>query len=344
MLKLASHTRGFATPVRCPACRYPNLAIDIWCERCGRPLDWKRTVEAPAETRPLAPAVEAPPAATPIAYCPNCGAPNLVSDKYCPRCGSAMSRTPGAAAAAAPARRGRRRRVTRLPRLRWPALTLPKLPQPRLVMPRFSPPGRLPRVPGIALVIAAVLAVALIVPLAYARLPAGHPVAARQAAGTRLPSAGGASAASTPQAAAIAGVEAKTGLRYATKCPTNAACLSLVSETAGKNAAVFVFSTARSGGRQCAGYVFHGGGGWHLVDAACGLPDQLSPLVGRDATVRVPGSCANVRETASLTGRVVACINDGTAVHIDGGPTYADGRLWWHEKLGWMAHDFLVGP
>jgi hypothetical protein len=41
---------------------------------------------------------------------------------------------------------------------------------------------------------------------------------------------------------------------------------------------------------------------------------------------------------------VVACLNDSTTVHIDGGPTYADSRLWWHQNRGWMAQDFLAGP
>ena len=38
---------------------------------------------------------------------------------------------------------------------------------------------------------------------------------------------------------------------------------------------------------------------------------------------------------------------DGSAVvwlRIDGGPTWADSRLWWHEQHGWVAHDFLTGP
>ena len=46
----------------------------------------------------------------------------------------------------------------------------------------------------------------------------------------------------------------------------------------------------------------------------------------------------------SLNGTVIACLNDGTTVHIDGGPNFADGRLWWHETRGWIAHDFLTGP
>ena len=211
-------------------------------------------------------------------------------------------------------------------------------------MPRVSlPRWHRPRVPRLVLTVAVVLAVLLVVPLAYLLLPSTHLVAARQTAAGHLPSTAGTTA-GTPQAAAIPGVEAKTGLHFAAKCATTAACLSLIGQTVGTDAAVVIFSTASSGGRHCAGYVFHRGGSWHLLDTVCALPDQLSPLVGHDATVHVPGSCANVHEVAGLSGRVVGCVYDGAAVRIDRGPIYADGRLWWHEKLGWIAHDFLVGP
>jgi Double zinc ribbon len=351
MLKLAASRKPFGTPVRCPACRYPNLAIDIWCERCGRPLDLKPTQTPPAGPLPIAPVDEARPIGSPTAYCPNCGAPNPVSDKYCPGCGSSMSTAPRSEPLRRVSRRARRQGGWRIPHLRVPTLTLPALTLPRLSLPRLSLPRvsmtgrRLPRVPGTVGIVAAVVAVLvllLIVPLAYARLPAGHPVAARQTGQGRLPSTAGST--SSPQAAALSGVEAKTGLRFATTCPTNAACLSLVSQTVGTDAAAVVFSTARSGGRQCAGYVFRQGGGWHFLDAVCGLPNQLSPLVGHDATVHVPNSCANLRTAPGLRAAVVGCIGDGTVVQVEGGPTYGDGRVWWQLKTGWMAHDFLVSP
>jgi hypothetical protein len=226
-----------------------------------------------------------------------------------------------------------------LPHWRLPAWRLPAWHLPAWHLPKW----RLPQVTGIVLGVAAVLAVLLIVPLAYSLRQSAHPVAVRQNAVGHLPSTSGTSAA-TPQAAAIPGVEAKTGLRFGAKCSANAACLSVVGQSLGTDAAAVIFSTAGSGGRQCAGYVFRREGSWHLLDAACGLPDQLSPLVGHDATVHVPGSCANVHDAASLNARVVGCVYDGAAVHIDAGPTFADGRLWWHEKLGWLAHDFLIAP
>lgn len=210
-------------------------------------------------------------------------------------------------------------------------------------MPSIAAPRlRLSRVPRTAWVVALVLAVLLIVPLAYVLLPSARPVAGRQPAASHLPSTSGNQVkASTAESVAIAGVEAKTGLKYSTKCSSTAPCLSVIGQTAGQKAAAFLFSTAHSGGRQCAGYVYQGPDGWHLLSALCGLPGQVAPLAGHDAKVRVPGNCANARSAPSLQGGVVACLYDGTAVRVDGGPTYADSRMWWHVSKGWIAQDFL---
>lgn len=198
----------------------------------------------------------------------------------------------------------------------------------------------------LAWAIAAVVLVLLIAPLAYVLSPsARHPSATRTTARPALTKTGPpATGQATAAAAAIPGVEAMTGLKYSSgACPSNSPCLHLLGQTTGLNAAAIQFSTAGTGGRQCAGYVSKDGTGWHFVNATCGLPGQLSPLVGSQATVHVPGQCANVRDAAGLQGAVVACLNDGSTVHVDGGPNYADGKLWWHlEKNGWMAHDFLV--
>ena len=260
--------KAIGTPVACPACHYPNPGINIWCERCRRPLDWNP-------------------------------ATRVTSD------GIGLSR---------------RRHAFALPRLTMPAVVWPRVRLPVLTVPR----PRMPHVPRIALVVAAILAVLLIVPLAYVLLPAGRAAVDRQAA-------------------AIPGVEAKTHLRYhAGRCEASTPCLTFASETMGKDAAAVLFSTASSAARQCAGYVYRKDGNWHFLDAVCGLPDQLSPQLAHDATVHVPGNCANVRARASLTAGVVACLKDGSTVHVDAGPTYADGRLWWHEPQGWVAHEFLT--
>ena len=207
-------------------------------------------------------------------------------------------------------------------------------------MPRLA----LPRVPRTIWIVALVVSVLLIAPLAYALFPSSRPAAARHSSARVAATSTANAAASSAEAAAIRGVESATGLRYAGSCPANAACLSVLSQMVGQDSAAVLFSTASSSGRQCAGYVYRSGGGWHFLGAVCGLPGQLSPLVGHDATVHVPASCANLRDRASLNGGVVACLADGTRVHIDGGPTYADGRIWWREKRGWIAHDFLKAP
>ena len=224
-----------------------------------------------------------------------------------------------------------------MPRFTIPRFTMPSLRTPQ--MPRLH----VPHVQRMTLVVAAILAVLLIVPIAYVVFPAGRAVVGQRAAAAHLPSAKGSAAADTPQSVAITGVEAKTQLPYsAGKCAANEPCLTIAGETMGKDAAAILFSTASSAGRQCVGYVYRSDAHWHLLDAVCGLPDQLSPLVSREATVRIPGNCANVRDAASLKAPVVACLKDGSTVHIDGGPTYADGRLWWHQPQGWMAHDYLA--
>jgi hypothetical protein len=207
-------------------------------------------------------------------------------------------------------------------------MTRPNMSVPRVSLPRVS----VPRLAGTVFVVAAVLIVLVI-------------VSTRQSTSGRLPSTG-AEVGATALSAAIPGVEAKTSLHYQTgKCATSAPCLTVATQTLGQDAAAVVFSTAAAAaGRQCVGYVYRTSGRWQFHDAVCGLPDQLSPLIGHDATVHLQANCANVREAASLKGHVVACLNGGTTIHVDGGPTYADGRLWWHEAQGWIAHEFLIGP
>jgi hypothetical protein len=288
-----------------------------------------------------------------MVVCQACRHPNPGIYIWCERCGAPLDwhrpSNPPAPSPVVPAAKpkpvaapvARTRRALTLPRLTLPAVTWPRLSMPRLTLPRPS----LPRIPRIVLVVAAILAVLLIVPLAYMLLPAGRAAVNPQIAANHLSLTSGPTAAGTAQAAAIPGVEAKTHLPYRSdKCATNQPCLTVTSETVGKDAAAVVFSTAASAARECVGYVYRSGGAWHFLDAVCGLPDQLSPMVAHDAVVHVPGNCANVRDGASLTAAVVACLKDGSTVHIDGGPTYADSRLWWHEQHGWVAHDFLTGP
>ncbi|HEX3630608.1 MAG TPA: zinc-ribbon domain-containing protein [Candidatus Dormibacteraeota bacterium] len=382
MLKIGS-PKTIGTPVRCPNCRHHNLAIDIWCERCGRPLDWKPTDSArPVAARPAPPIAQPPasasarellqapeppeapdaPAAPPPArrptglvdagrrqYCWSCGVPNEPDDRFCSECGKAL----GGVAASAGARTERRQAAgPALPRLALPTIALPRLRVPKVHFPTWRLPRisvshiRPPIVPRTVLVVGLVLVALLIVPLAYLLFPGHSSVASRQTAGARLASTSGTHPkAGTPQAVAIAAVEAKTGLKNSAKCAGSSACLSITGQTMGQGAAAIVFSTAQTGGRQCVSYLVQRSGAWQLLDpVVCALPGQVSPLVGHDAAVHVPGNCANVRDGASLKGGVVACLRDGTTVHVDGGPAYADGLIWWHTSTGWMAHAFLVAP
>lgn len=311
MLRLRSRGKAFGTPVRCPACHYPNVGINIWCERCRTPLDWQR------------------------------GADNWAADPAVPE----VARPEPPAAPVAPQTGPRVLAALRAPTLRPPPLTIPRLRMPALSIPtlRLARPA-VPRLPRTAWIVAAVVAVLLIAPLAYVLFPAGRANAVRPGGSRASATTTATVPINSPEAAAIPGVEAKTGLRFSGTCKPNIACLSFASQMVGQEAAAVIFSTASPGGRQCAGYTYRSGGSWHFLGAVCGLPGQLSPLVGRNATVHVPGSCANVRDRGSLAGRVVTCFYDGTVVHIDGGPTYADSRIWWHETHGWMAHDFLIAP
>jgi hypothetical protein len=193
-----------------------------------------------------------------------------------------------------------------------------------------------PRTVGI---VAAVVVILLLAPLAYVLLPSSRPAPSHLAStsGTAKP---------TPvpgslEAVAIAGVEAKTGARYGAQCAATAACLSVISQTMGESAAAVLFSTAKSGGRQCAGYVYQSGNQWHFLDAVCGTLGQVAPLPGRPATVHIRGNCVNMRSSPGLKAAVVGCAYDGTAVTLTGGPAYADGHLWWRAQHGWLAHDYL---
>ena len=296
MLKLGSNRKGIGTPVACPVCRYKNLGIYIWCERCGAPLDWKRPPPAPVGDPPTPLPVVSVPEPQPATTPPDQAVRTFTLPKVS------------------------------MPSVAWPQFHIPRLTAPNLRAPRIS----VPRLAGTVFVVAAVLIVLVV-------------VATRQSTFGRLPSTG-TEVGATALSAAIPGVEAKTSLHYqAGKCATNAPCLTVASQTLGHDAAVVVFSTAASS-RQCAGYVYRASGRWQFHDAVCGLPDQLSPLIGHNAAVHLPANCANVRDAASLKAHVVACLNGGTTIQVDGGPTYADGRLWWHETQGWIAHEFLIGP
>ncbi|HYM49595.1 MAG TPA: hypothetical protein VET65_03370 [Candidatus Limnocylindrales bacterium] len=188
---------------------------------------------------------------------------------------------------------------------------------------------------GTARALTAIVAVILFATLAAVFAPQGR--AARPPATTGLRSS---RAPSPALAAALPVVQAKAGLRYAPGCAAGSRCLAFTGELDGVNAAVLQF--AAPAGRACSAYLSKETGAWRAVDAVCAPASQLSPLVGHPATVQVGSSCAHVRRAPSLSGGVVTCLNDGTRVALDGGPTAGNGLLWWHvQGIGWMAQPFL---
>ncbi len=96
------------------------------------------------------------------------------------------------------------------------------------------------------------------------------------------------------------------------------------------------------GGSGCWVFLFEDSAGWHYVNAQCAQSTGYLP--GSQDRVFVTG-CANVRDAPGLSGKVVACLPNGTIVDVDSAPVYQEAHIWWHlAGRGWMAHDFLVAP
>src|SRR5438067_4144772 len=96
-------------------------------------------------------------------------------------------------------------------------------------------------------------------------------------------------------------------------------------------------------GSGCWVYLYEDGSGWHFVDVQCAQAPGSLPRIEMDDLVKVSG-CANVRSEPGLQARIVACLPNGTTVHVVGGPVYRDGKLWWLlQGQGWVVHDSLVG-
>ena len=162
---------------------------------------------------------------------------------------------------------------------------------------------------------------------------------------------------------AIAGAIKQTGATYldgdvdvVAACPSTAAkCLAIQSEVDGVNAAYFRAHLGNSSAAAlCLLYTVQDSAGWRFLNMACAGPESgvSWPDVGEiDYVFVAAGTCANVRATPGLSGRIVACLRAGATVNIDGGPNYvvepppSVSHLWWHiQGLGWMAHDFLALP
>ena len=178
---------------------------------------------------------------------------------------------------------------------------------------------------------------------------------------SRPPSVPAGSGFSDPKQAALDGALKQSGATYLdgnvdvlTACPAAASkCLAIESQVDGSHA---VYFRARLGSSKVAAacfiYVFQDAGGWHFLDMVCAGPESgvAWPDVGEiDYVFVAAGSCANIRATPGLGGRIVGCLRTGTTVRIDAGPDYvaesqsSTSHIWWHiEGNGWIAHDFLV--
>lgn len=183
-------------------------------------------------------------------------------------------------------------------------------------------------------------------------LAACAPAAAGQpsASHSGTPAPGPAIFGSAP-AAALAGAEQLARERHLAifaggACPAGMSCLSFRDEFDGLDAAYFRYAVALSDGDgyACLVYVYGDGSAWRLLNWDCGLV----PERGSTQAVSAPRTCAAVQDQPGLAGRTLACLKDGTAVDIDGGPIYLAAAsspaaaMWWHLRgQGWMAHAFL---
>lgn len=137
------------------------------------------------------------------------------------------------------------------------------------------------------------------------------------------------------------------------QCPINLACFWLVSSRAGNGASYYV-ATAGANGMyvSCGLYLIGSASAWHTFDRYC---SQIAafPAVGATGVVSLgmgETGCVNVHDSPSLSGRVVACLQAGTTVQTDDGPTYAPNssndaatQYWWHlAGQGWMVHRYLT--
>jgi hypothetical protein len=127
-------------------------------------------------------------------------------------------------------------------------------------------------------------------------------------------------------------------------CPSNNSCIhGPAQEHDGDRAAYVIYRStgatgAGPGPYDCFTYVYQEGLGWHSLDGYC--TQELSASIGGSNYIQTPGSCANIRDTPGLTGKVSQCLSNRTRVTIDGGPSWRDGHMWWHlTDRGWTAHD-----
>jgi hypothetical protein len=144
-------------------------------------------------------------------------------------------------------------------------------------------------------------------------------------------------------------IERALGMKDWSVCSNGENCFragTSASAMVGSNAAVFDggFGVFPGGGLGAACWVFlsKDSSGWHYVNSGCAQnPGFVPGSFDSGAHVFVTG-CANFRDVAALSGKVLGCLGNGTVVGVDSAPVYQDGHIWWHlAGRGWMAHDYL---
>lgn len=125
----------------------------------------------------------------------------------------------------------------------------------------------------------------------------------------------------------ILGVEQLTGGSGKDKAGVAASSTATTTVTAGASAT----SSAAASATTPAGAVGTPGGTF---------------TVGQKLTVTGTGQCLNIRPGPSTSGDAIACVPDGTAVTVTGGPQDAEGYTWWKVQTdngtGWAAGNYLA--
>jgi hypothetical protein len=144
-------------------------------------------------------------------------------------------------------------------------------------------------------------------------------------------------------------IEKSLGMKDWSACSNGQSCFkagTLTAAMVGSNAAVFDggFGLFPGGGGGAACWVFlsKDSSAWHYVNSGCAQNPGLVPgSFDSGAHVSVTG-CANFRDAATLSSKILGCLGNGTVVGVDSAPVYQDGHIWWHlAGRGWMAHDYL---
>lgn len=141
------------------------------------------------------------------------------------------------------------------------------------------------------------------------------------------------------------GVAKSLGIPVGPPCD-GPSCITFDRQHDGLGAGYMYFNVRMSNfQKSCITYVFKEPTGWEYLESRCEGDLLISPYLGSAVQIHVSSGCANMRATPGLGAAAVGCVPDGTRAVTDDGPSFADGRLWWHlVGNGWMAHDFLVVP